>query len=176
MRAIVVFVLTFVVGIAAASGAKIAMTKSPAAKVADSGAVAGDSATSAAKSAHTDTAIAAATTPVTPPGDTLPVAAAKKPLTFDSAASKAAPPSGATPPAIPPQSDSAVKEREGRLAKVFTSMDAKQAAKVLEHMSDGDVQIILGYVGPRQAAAILAELPPERVALISKQTIQGGKR
>lgn len=52
-------------------------------------------------------------------------------------------------------------------------MEAKQAAKVLEHMSDGDVQIILGYVGPRQAAAILAEMPPQRVATLSKMSMQG---
>ena len=52
-------------------------------------------------------------------------------------------------------------------------MEAKQAAKVLEHMSDGDVQIILGYVGPRQAAAIMAEMPPERVATLSKLELQG---
>jgi flagellar motility protein MotE (MotC chaperone) len=59
---------------------------------------------------------------------------------------------------------------------VFTSMDAKQAAKVLEHMSDGDVQIILGYVGVKQAAQIMAALPPERVATLSKLAMQpGGK-
>ena len=52
-------------------------------------------------------------------------------------------------------------------------MDAKQAAKVLEHMTDGDVHIILGYVGPRQAASIMAALPPERVATLSKLAMQG---
>lgn len=60
-------------------------------------------------------------------------------------------------------------------------MDAKQAAKVLEHMDDADVQILLGYVGPRQAASILAELPPKRVATLSKLAMQppptaGGKK
>ena len=52
-------------------------------------------------------------------------------------------------------------------------MEPKQAAKVLEHMTDGDIHIILGYVGPRQAAAIMAELPPERVAALSKLAMQG---
>jgi hypothetical protein len=37
------------------------------------------------------------------------------------------------------------------------------------------VQIILGYVGPKQAAAILAALPPERVATLSKLAMQGKK-
>jgi flagellar motility protein MotE (MotC chaperone) len=59
------------------------------------------------------------------------------------------------------------------LSKVFTAMEPKQAAKVLEHMSDGDVQVILGYVGPRQAASIMAEMPPQRVATLSKLSMQG---
>jgi flagellar motility protein MotE (MotC chaperone) len=62
---------------------------------------------------------------------------------------------------------------ERRLSKVFTAMEPKQAAKVLEHMTDGDIHIILGYVGPRQAASIMAELPPERVAALSKLAMQG---
>lgn len=174
MKAIVVFVVTFVIALAGASGAKFFMTKPPVAKVADSAVTAGDSAKpAAADSTRTDTAVTAAA-PVAPPGDTLPVPIAKA-AAKDSASAKSAAPAGAAPTPTP-QSDSAAKEPERRLAKVFTSMDAKQAAKVLEHMSDGDVQVILGYVGTRQAAAILAELPPERVAAISKQTIQGAKR
>src|SRR5439155_18490472 len=60
-----------------------------------------------------------------------------------------------------------------RLAKVFSSMSARDAAKVLEHMADQDVDVILGYVGPRQAASIMAALPPERVAILSKTTMRG---
>ncbi|HVX42068.1 MAG TPA: hypothetical protein VHB25_21080 [Gemmatimonadaceae bacterium] len=172
MKAILVFVATFVIALAGASGAKYVMTKPPVAKAPDSGAVAPDSAKPASDSSPTDTAAAAASAPVAPPGDTLPVAAAKPASAKDSAAA----PGAAAPPALTPQQDSAAKEPERRLAKVFTSMDATQAAKVLEHMSDGDVQVILGYVGTRQAAAIMAALPPERVAAISKQTIQGAKR
>jgi len=51
-------------------------------------------------------------------------------------------------------------------------MEPKQAAKVLQHMEDADVQVILGYVGPKQAASIMAELPPERVAALSKRSMQ----
>jgi len=75
-------------------------------------------------------------------------------------------------PAAPQPADSAVQASEQRLAKVFTAMEPKQAAKVLQHMQDADVQIILGYVGPRQAASIMAELPPERVATLSKMAMQ----
>ena len=65
---------------------------------------------------------------------------------------------------------------ERRLSKVFTSMEAKQAAKVLEHMADMDVHIILGYVGPRQAASIMAGAARERVAKLSKIAMNGGVR
>lgn len=75
-------------------------------------------------------------------------------------------------PAARPPADSATQASEQRLAKVFTAMEPKQAAKVLQHMQDADVQIILGYVGPRQAASIMAELPPERVATLSKMAMQ----
>ena len=78
---------------------------------------------------------------------------------------------GSKPAARPGAPGDTASER--RIAKVFTSMDAKQAAKVLEHMADSDVEIILGYVGPRQAASILAALPPERVATLSKIAMQG---
>jgi hypothetical protein len=71
--------------------------------------------------------------------------------------------------------DTATEAAERRVSKVFTAMDPKQAAKVLDHMSDGDIHVILGYVGPRQAAAILAELKPERVAALSKLAMKPSK-
>jgi hypothetical protein len=78
------------------------------------------------------------------------------------------------PPAAPGAPKPATPDTvERRIAKVFTSMDPKQAGKVLEHMSDGDVGVILGYVGVKQAAAILAALPPERVAKLSKLAMDG---
>lgn len=69
----------------------------------------------------------------------------------------------ATPPV-----DTAVVASQRRVAKIFTSMDAKAAAKVLVQMNDNDIHIILGYVGAKQAAQIMTELPPERVAKLSK--------
>lgn len=173
MKPVLVFVLTFVVATAASSGAKVMLTKPPAAKPAagaDSTKRDSTKADSTAKapsdSARTDTAAAPSGAPVTPPADTMPVAKA-----IDSAKTKlaAGPPTTAAPAvATPPDTV------EKRIAKVFTSMDPKQAAAVLAHMSDGDVQIILGYVGVKQAAAIMAALPPERVATLSKMAIKGG--
>jgi flagellar motility protein MotE (MotC chaperone) len=56
----------------------------------------------------------------------------------------------------------------GRISKIFTAMPAKQAAKVLEQMADGDVVVILGSVTDRKAAEILSLLPPQRAATVSK--------
>ena len=170
MKPAVVFVLTFVLAGAASTGAKVVLTK-PAAKPA-----ATDSSKAHSDSTKTDTAIVASGQPSAPPTDT-----AARPVAPDT--SKGAKPPGVVPQGAPasgaaaagisapgtkPPIDTVVQASERRLAKVFTSMDAKQAAKVLEHMADNDVQIILGYVGPRQAASILEALPPERVATLSK--------
>ena len=60
-----------------------------------------------------------------------------------------------------------------RLAKLFGSMQAREAARVLEHLDDAEVGIILGKLGNREAAAILGSLAPERAALISRSVIRG---
>jgi flagellar motility protein MotE (MotC chaperone) len=39
---------------------------------------------------------------------------------------------------------------------------------VLEQMDDSDVRTILGYLGDRQAAAILGSFPPQRAAVITR--------
>jgi hypothetical protein len=178
MKPALMFVVTFVVAMGASTGAKVAMTKPGSMKPAhDSTHVAGDSTKTDSTAAGTPEGAAA-------PSDTArggsPAAAhasapdATKP---DSIVNLAAAAHGPEPTVAakaaggaPVRSDTA---SERRIAKVFTSMDAKQAAKVLEHMADSDVEIILGYVGPRQAASILAALPPERVATLSKIAMQG---
>ncbi len=62
-----------------------------------------------------------------------------------------------------------------RLAKIFSTMGAKDAARVLAQMTDHDVSIILGLLADRQAAAILINLPaPRAAALSSVQPRRGG--
>ena|SRR5579884_82768 len=187
MKPAVVFAVTFVLATGAATGAKVMLTKPPAVKpAAASDSTHADStradSTKKSDSTRTDTAIVASGQPAPPPVDTARRAAPTPALVDSAKATRAA--AAATPktvkpaaPAAPPPADTTQQASERRIAKVFTSMDAKQAAKVLEHMSDGDVQIILGYVGVKAAAQIMAELPPERVANLSKLAMQpGGKR
>jgi hypothetical protein len=89
-------------------------------------------------------------------------------------------------PAVPPAASVAATEdavqtttagepamEPARLAKVFASMQAREAARVLEHLDDGEVQIILGQLGNREAAAVLSNLTPERAAVISRAIIRG---
>ena len=193
MKPAVAFVLTFVVAAAASTGAKVALTKSVHSEHAPA-----DSAKGHKDSTQTDTAIVASGAPVTPPTDSVKPTAARpdssKPgeaVVAPPAVAVAAPapvqagiPGGvpalaaratAAAAAVSAANDTAKVVSEKRIAKVFTSMDAKQAAKVLERMADSDVQTILGYVGPRQAASILSALPPERVATLSKLAMQGKK-
>lgn len=57
---------------------------------------------------------------------------------------------------------------EQRLAKIFSAMQAKDAARVLGQMEDRDIRSVLSLMGDRQAAAILSALTPERAAAITK--------
>ncbi len=179
MKPVIIFVATFVLATAASAGAKIAITPPPAKVPAthadsakadslkangghgDSTKVAGDS----TPKSTTDTAVVASGQPAAPPveaplrSDSSTKAAARA-SQLEQAVNQAA--------AAAAASDTVAAASERRIAKVFTSMDAKQAAKVLEHMSDNDVHVILGYVGVKQAAQIMAALPPERVAKLSK--------
>jgi hypothetical protein len=189
MKPVVAFVIAFVVGTGATTGAKVAMTKQAPARAE------GDSTKAHKDSTQTDTALVASGHEGAVPGDSAHRAAVSpdsaKPAVAPAVAAGAKAPGAAAAPVVQagvPESavnaaiaaanaaDTLRDASQRRIAKVFTSMDAKQAAKVLEHMTDNDVQIILGYVGPRPAAAILAELPPERSATLSKLALQGKKK
>jgi hypothetical protein len=52
------------------------------------------------------------------------------------------------------------------IAKILESMQAENAARILKDLSDSEVKELLLVVKKRQAAKILAQLPPERAARI----------
>ena len=186
MKPAVAFIATFAIAVAASTGAKVVLTKpvhAPAVPADSARAAKSDSAKS--DSAKTDTALVASGQALSPPpadtarapiaraADTSKVVAVAGKL--DAAVSQAGAPQPPPGPAQKAPTDTVVQASERRIAKVFTAMDAKQAAKVLERMTDNDVGVILGYVGPRQAASIMSALPPERVATLSKLAMQGKK-
>jgi flagellar motility protein MotE (MotC chaperone) len=181
MKPAIVFVASFVVAAAGSTGAKVMLTKPSHSAAADSIRIGVDSTStdSAAAKPHeavSDTTHKEAKASAAPSKMVAPVESTAAPIvTLPKTAGKAATTtqkSAAASPSVATAPDSGVEASERRLAKVFTAMEPKQAAKVLEHMADADVQIILGYVGPRQAASIMAELPPERVATLSKRSMQ----
>jgi len=202
MKAALAFIITFVVSIGVAAGAKIALSSPPHAEklATDSTKAAGaptdTAALAAGEGAQSDSARAVAAagelgrsaqtlvaTPASPPlsvptGAPTTVAttvATPTPITVPSAPTIPVQQAGSPAPAPSSAPRATTDTSERRLAKVFTSMDPKQAAKVLDHMTDGDVQIILGYVGTKQAALIMSSMAPERVATLSKLQLQGKK-
>ncbi len=68
--------------------------------------------------------------------------------------------------------DSIMEQSTGRLGKAFGGMPPKNAGSVLALLSDSDALIILDRVGPKQAAAILATLTPERAAALTKAVLR----
>jgi MgtE-like protein len=180
MKPAIAFIASFVVAAAGSTGAKVMLTK-PAPVAADSTKIGVDSTGTdstaapshekpAAEGEHKGTAASAAAPKMAAVESTAaPTVTPAKGAAKTTPAQKSSAPAA---PAAPATTDSVVEASERRLSKVFTAMEPKQAAKVLQHMEDADVQIILGYVGPRQAASIMAELPPERVATLSKRAMQ----
>lgn len=67
----------------------------------------------------------------------------------------------------PPDKTKAYKE----VARIFSSMKAAEAAKVLGFLSDTEVEGILRAVGPRQAADFMTNLPKERAAALSRRLL-----
>lgn len=55
-----------------------------------------------------------------------------------------------------------------RMARIFTAMKPKEAAAVLERMTDLEVRGVMLQMGDRSAAAILSVFEPERAAALSR--------
>ena len=58
-----------------------------------------------------------------------------------------------------------------RLGKIFATMPTKDAAKILAQLDDQDVSLILAKVNDKKAGEMMALLPAERAAAISKKGI-----
>lgn len=121
----------------------------------------------------TTPAVVATASPVKPLPDT-----AHKPAVPSIVPVKAATIAHAVPAATTPASDAPTAAEtaahQRRLAKIFSTMGAKDAARVLAQMNDHDVSVILNLLGDRQAAAILINLPAPRAALLTQMPRRGG--
>ena len=61
-----------------------------------------------------------------------------------------------------------------RLSKIFSEMKPTEAADVLSYLSDSEIERILLGIRERDAAAILAQLEPERAAAVSRRVLRRG--
>jgi hypothetical protein len=65
-----------------------------------------------------------------------------------------------------------VPEALERLGKIFMAMKPRDAAAVLEHLNDQEVEAILFQLREKNAAQILGNFPPDRAAVLSRSVLQ----
>jgi hypothetical protein len=105
--------------------------------------------------------------------------------TADSSARKPAPKSGAAPVGQPARPDSAAARPAVRVvdsaalirgaksvAKVVASMKPKDAAGILDKLSDEEVERIVRQMNPKQIAALLTVFPQARAAGLSRKLLE----
>jgi hypothetical protein len=67
--------------------------------------------------------------------------------------------------------DTAHAEGYQQLGRIFGKMQTADAVKIMAYLGDEDVSRVLGTLNVRQAAALLAALPSERAARLSRRMI-----
>jgi len=185
-RLVIPFVIAMIVGIGLASAATLLRAK-PAPVVADTSVHAavdstkerviepvehagapGAPRTAAADSAsrHTDSPTHAASAPAPAPANAVVAPAA--PTAPTAASLLPAPNTPANAAATSPEKAGS----ERRIARVIASMPPRDAAKVLAQLTDHDIVIIIGNLTEKQEAAILAQLPADRLATVSKLALR----
>ncbi|MES2305368.1 MAG: hypothetical protein V4558_07665 [Gemmatimonadota bacterium] len=177
MKVVVMAPIAFVIGLA---GATFAMKKSPAvppaAITADSTHTAGDSTAKLPSAAGTkvDSQAAPHDSVSIPAGDSASAPAAKQPGSHPiplPVATKATPPP--TTPASAPAASPAGPDYP-RLAGILGKLTASEAAPLLEHFSDAEVEGVLRRMDVTRVAGLLAALPKERSAVLGKRLLLGG--
>lgn len=74
--------------------------------------------------------------------------------------------------AIKAQLEKAQSENFQRLAKIYESMPPEEAATRIEKLDDDTATTLILAIKPRQAAKILANVNPEKAAIISKKIVK----
>ena len=72
--------------------------------------------------------------------------------------------------AAPPATDS-VGPSFKQVARIMGNMKASDAAEVLSHLTDAEVEGILRAVGVRKAAELMTQLPESRAAALSRRLL-----
>lgn len=110
---------------------------------------------------------------VVPEGSKATVISAAPLLAPDSArdSSAAATPTLALPVGPPPATAADSLRAVKQLGKILTSMKPADAAKIVEHMSDEQVEEIVRTLPVKVTAALLSKLPVERAAALSRRLL-----
>lgn len=167
-------IIAFVIGLAGGTGVGVMRAPRPGSMAADSTRTApGGGAAHGAGAAHPapDAALASASisAPLTVPDssggarhDSLRVGSPAVPV-----------PIPAIHAAVAAQAIAAREPRDFKsVALILTNMKPSDASKILAFLGDDLVEGIIRSLGPRQAAVLLVQLPPERAAALSRKLIQ----
>ena len=136
---------------------------------------------------HADSTAAPAAPAQAPPhgASTTPAGAAPRPAAASPAGARATAPAGAGGPAIAPAPASGVSATSAAsatfaadaapdykgLSRILSNMKPAQAGAVIARLDDADVEGILRSLGPRPSATLLAMLPPDRAAALSRRLL-----
>ena len=189
MRVVILGVVAFLLSLGGTTGALVMKARKAAAIVADSLAAHPDSAAAHADSAkvkgdssasHPAAVVAHADSarPLPDPTHAAPDSAARGDSTSSGAATSSlgASPTGHEAP-LSAEATGPKGAAYKQLARIFSNMKTTDAAKVLAYMSDEEVQGVLEQLGVRPAAGLLAALPKERAAILSRRMLgAGGKK
>ncbi|NNM31428.1 MAG: hypothetical protein HKO53_00085, partial [Gemmatimonadetes bacterium] len=72
------------------------------------------------------------------------------------------------------EAEALAQQTLSRLSKIFSEMKPGEAADVLSYLSDAEIERVLLGIRERDAAAILAQLEPERAAAVSRRVLRSG--
>lgn len=105
----------------------------------------------------------------TPPAPPVTSTAAVDPASAASLASRPAP-AESTATAVSAALGSAAGYRQ--VARMLSNMKPADAGKIVAYLNDDQLEGILGQLGVRQAASLMAQLPTERAAAMSRRIIK----
>ncbi len=187
MRLVVVGLVTFLLSLGGTTGGLVLKARKAIPAAPDSAAVLADPAKARGDSAQphlaSDTSKTHADSVMPAAGDSVAHADSTAAVRGAATSALGASPSGnAVGPA--PADAAASTAATGRsaaaykqLARIFSNMKTTDAAKVLAYMSDEEVHGVLEQLGVRPAAGLLAALPKERAAILSRRMLgAGGKK
>lgn len=166
MKLIVAGAVAFVLGVGGGTGFVVMRAPAP---VQEAAVAKADSTHAPATAAAGESAPHAAATPAAAGGAPAPGGAARGAEPAPAAAVASATPSTRPVVETVPDVDAEVAETYGQMARILATMKPADAVKIMAHLSDDQVEGVLRSLGVRPAAILLAQMPVERAAALSRR-------